>query len=37
MTPTQLFTRIISKQLNKDNEKQAIFEDSSFIGFLSTP
>ena len=37
MTSTQRSPRDISKQLNRDNEKQALFDEKPTIGFMSTP
>ena len=35
MTSTKLLICTVSKKLNEDNEKQALFEERSLIGFLS--
>ena len=37
MISTQHSPRTIRKKLNEDNKKQALFEERSSIGFLSTP
>ena len=37
MTSTQRLPRTVSNQLNRDNEKQALFDERSMLGFLLTP
>ena len=37
MTSKEHFLRTVSEQLNRDDKKQTLLEESYSIGFLSTP